>query len=254
MRRFEGRRVIVTGAASGIGRATVLRITAEGGSVAALDIDEGGLAETLKLVDAAGLSAFGTAFGVRIDLADEASIIAAMEEATTRLGGLSALCNVAGILHAKHTHEVTLEKWNQVLAVNLTGTFLTCREALPQLVLGGGGAIVNTASSAALGGHPWMAAYAASKGGIISFTKTLAIEYAKQGIRANVVLPGAIITPIHGQFRMPKGADGALIQRIIPVVPYAEPETVADAIAFLASDDARYCNGSELRVDGAMMS
>ena len=160
----------------------------------------------------------------------------------------------AGILHAKHTHEVTLEKWNQVLAVNLTGTFLTCREALPQLVLGGGGAIVNTASSAALGGHPWMAAYAASKGGIISFTKTLAIEYAKQGIRANVVLPGAIITPIHGQFRMPKGADGALIQRIIPVVPYAEPETVADAIAFLASDDARYCNGSELRVDGAMMS
>lgn len=250
MRRFEGRKIIVTGAASGIGRATALRLTREGGAVAALDIDEAGLAETVALVQAEG----GTAFGVRVDLADEKSVIAAMDEGCDRLGGLSALCNVAGILHARHTHEVSLEKWNQVLAVNLTGTFLTCRAALTRFLASGGGVIVNTASSAALGGHPWMAAYAASKGAIVSFTKTLSIEYAKANIRANTVIPGAIVTPIHGQWRMPKGADPALIQRIIPVVPYAQPDAVADAIAFLASDDARYCNGSDLRVDGAMMS
>ena len=99
-----------------------------------------------------------------------------------------------------------------------------------------------------------MAAYAASKGGFLSLTRSLAIEYCTQGLRVNCVVPGAIITPLHGQFRMPKGADANLIKRIIPAVPYAPPEVVGDTIAFLASEDARYMNGAEVRVDGGMMS
>jgi NAD(P)-dependent dehydrogenase (short-subunit alcohol dehydrogenase family) len=160
---------------------------------------------------------------------------------------------VAGILHSEHTHEVAFDDWDRVIKVNLYGTFAMCRAALPHLLQHKGSNVVNTASNAALGSHPWMAAYAASKGGVISFTRVLAIEYVKRHFRANCVVPGAIKTPIHGQFKMPKNADPRLLQGAIPFVEYAEPEEVAAAIAFLASDDAHYVNGVELRVDGGAL-
>jgi meso-butanediol dehydrogenase / (S,S)-butanediol dehydrogenase / diacetyl reductase len=144
--------------------------------------------------------------------------------------------------------------WDQVLAVNLTGTFLCCRAALPVMLEGGGGAIVNTSSTAALAGHPWAAAYSASKGGVLALTKVLAVEYAKRGIRANAVCPGSIRTPITGDFEFPEGADAKLVHRIMSITKPEGPEVVAAAIAYLASDDARHVNGESLRVDGGTLS
>ena len=166
---------------------------------------------------------------------------------------LDVLCNVAGVLRADHTHEVKLADWERILRINLTGTFLMCRAAIPHL-LKTKGAIVNTSSTSALGSHPWMAAYAASKGGILSMTRVIAVEYAKQGLRANCVCPGGINTPLHGQFRMPKGVDFELLRGAMPPVPQVGPEYAASVIAFLASDDAKYMNGAEIRADGGALS
>jgi NAD(P)-dependent dehydrogenase (short-subunit alcohol dehydrogenase family) len=143
--------------------------------------------------------------------------------------------------------------WNRVLSINLTGTFLCCRAALPALV-DRRGAIVNVASTGALKGQPWSVAYTASKGGVLSLTRTIAIEYGKQGVRANAVCPGSIETPMTAGFVFPEGADTSLVRRIMPLDRARGPETVAAAIAFLASDDASHINGEDLRVDGATLS
>lgn len=246
MNRFADKAALVTGAASGIGRAAATRLAAEGARVACVDINREGLDETVAAIGDA-------AFALPCDLADAAQIEATVAAAVERLGGLDALCNVAGILRADHSHELALEDWDRILRVNLTGTFLMCREALPHL-RERKGAIVNTASTAALGGHPWMAAYGASKGGIISMTHVLACEYVKQGVRINAICPGGITTPLHGQFQMPDGGDPQLIMRIVPLAGYGTPEQAAAAIAFLASDDAGYVNGAVLPVDGGMLA
>jgi meso-butanediol dehydrogenase/(S,S)-butanediol dehydrogenase/diacetyl reductase len=128
-----------------------------------------------------------------------------------------------------------------------------CREAIPHL-LESRGVIVNTSSTAALAGHPWTAAYSASKGGVLSFTYGLAIEYGKQGVRANAVCPGSIETPIHNAFEVPPGGDRKLVYRIMPFDKMRGPDAAADAIAFLASDEAAHINGIELRVDGGALS
>jgi NAD(P)-dependent dehydrogenase (short-subunit alcohol dehydrogenase family) len=232
MRRFEGKIALVTGAASGIGKATAARLAEEGATVAAVD---------LKDVEHV------------CDVSDEAQVAATVAAVVGKHGRLDVLCNVAGILRADHTHELSLEHWDRILRVNLTGTFLMCRAAIPHL-LESKGVIVNTSSTSALGSHPWMAAYAASKGGIIALTKTIAVEYVKQGLRANCVCPGGVATPLHGQFRMPKGADVELLRGAMPLVPYVGPEHAASVIAFLASDDARYITGTEVRADGGALS
>jgi len=163
------------------------------------------------------------------------------------------LANVAGILRTANTHEHSLEVWDQVIAVNLTGTFLCCRAAIPAL-LDSGGNIVNVSSTAALAGHPWAAAYSASKGGVLALTRTIAVEYGKRGLRCNAVCPGSIKTPITNDFEFPEGADTDLVRRIMSLGKPRGPETVAAAIAFLASDDAVHINGEDVRVDGATLS
>jgi meso-butanediol dehydrogenase/(S,S)-butanediol dehydrogenase/diacetyl reductase len=249
MNRFEDKVVIITGAASGIGRASAHIIAAEGGTIACVDINAAGLEKTVSDITAAG----GEAAAYECNLAEPDSISAAVRAIVAAHGRIDALCNVAGILRADNTHELTLEAWNRVITINLTGTFLMVKACLPHL-LEAKGNIVNMSSTAAMGGHPWMAAYAASKGAIESFTKVLACEYVKQGLNANFVIPGGIATPMHSQFRMPKGADPNLIRRIMPQVAYVGPEHVGRAVAFLASSDAHYMNGSEIRLDGGMMS
>jgi len=163
------------------------------------------------------------------------------------------VANVAGILRTANTHEHSLDTWDQVLAINLTGTFLCCRAAIPEL-LKTRGSIVNVSSTAALAGHPWAAAYSASKGGVLALTRTIAVEYGRRGLRCNAVCPGSIQTPITKDFEFPEGADMDLVRRIMALDKARGPETVAATIAFLASDDAAHVNGEHVRVDGATLS
>ena len=250
MQRFENKLALVTGAASGIGQATALRLAEEGANVACVDVNAEGLASTCESITGLGREAIA----LECDVSDEAAVIKTVQAAVDALGGLNVLCNVAGILRADHTHELALADWDRVLRINLTGTFLMCKAAIPHLLAKKGNNIVNTSSTAAIGSHPWMAAYAASKGGILSLTNVIAVEYVKKGLRCNAVCPGGVSTPLHGQFKMPKDADPQLLQGAIPLVPYVGPKHAASAIAFLASDDARYITGTHFRVDGGALS
>lgn len=249
MDRYAGRVVLLTGGGSGIGRAATHRLVEEGATVVAFDLDEEGLAATVA--EAARPEAVVPLAG---DVADPDSAPRAVAAALEPTGRLDLLVNGAGILRFEHSHEADLDAWERVLRVNLTGTFRFCRAALPALLAGDGGAIVNIASTSAQFGHPWAAAYASSKGGVLALTRTLAVEYAKQGLRVNSVSPGSVDTPITGAFQLPEGADSRLLRRIMSPVGMAGPEVVAAAIAYLGSDDASHVNGSDLRIDGATHS
>ena len=146
-----------------------------------------------------------------------------------------------------------MEEFERILKVNLTGTFIVCREAIPHL-LESRGNIVNTASTSAIAGHPWTVAYASSKGGVAALTQTIAVEYGKQGLRCNAVAPGSILTPIQNEFQLPEGADAKLVHRIMALDEQRGPEVVAGAIAFLASDDGRHVNGTVVKVDGGTLA
>jgi NAD(P)-dependent dehydrogenase (short-subunit alcohol dehydrogenase family) len=249
MERFEGKRVLVTGAAAGIGKASAERMASEGGRMICVDLQSDAVEQTAKEIKASG----GEAIALVCDVSDPTAVADMVERAASEWGGLESVCNIAGILHFDNTHELALEKWNRVLAVNLTGTFLVCQAALPHL-LDGGGNFVNMASTAGLAGHPWTAAYSASKGGVLAFTATLAVEYGRRGVRANSVCPGSVKTAMHEQFVLPEGADGSLLQRILPLDEFRGPEVVGALVAFLASNDAAHINGEHVRVDGGTLA
>jgi len=248
--RFADRVVLVTGAASGIGRATALRIAAEGGRVLCLDLDEAAAEDTVENIRKAG----GDARARACDVSDPAQVAAAVSACVADFGRIDALCNVAGVLPPMQpTSDVPLERWQLALDVNLTGTFLMCQSALPHL-LESGGCIVNTASTSALRGLPWSAAYAASKGGVLALTYTLAVEYGKQGVRVNAVCPGNITTPMTAAVKLPENVDLKLIMRSVPLDEPRGPESVAGVIAMLASDDGAHVNGEFIRMDGGALS
>lgn len=256
MKRLENNRILVTGAASGIGQATTLRLLDEGAAVVAADISADGLAKTRA--EAGGSEHLTT---VQMDIGDESSVINGVRSAVDTLGGLDSLVNAAGILRAAHTHQLSLDDWNRIIGVNLTGTFLVVREALPALLGNPRSAIVNFSSTSASFAHPYMAAYAASKGGVQSFTHALALEYAKQGLRAVCVAPGSIksgITDATAGY-IPPDADWALFGRLSPIMPttlessgapMGGPDAVAGVIAMLVSDDGAFITGTEIRIDG----
>ena len=251
MKRFDGKIALVTGAASGIGRATALRLAEEGAAVACLDRSEA-VTETVAAIEALDRPAPGHV----ADISSEDAVAAAVAAVLGKFDRLDVLCNVAGILRADHTHELTLENWDTVLRVNLTGTFLMCRAALPHLVKTKG-CIVNTSSTAALGSHPWMAAYAASKGGILSMTRSIAVEYVKQGVRANCVCPGGVATDMLksvADFLAPRLAQEkeALYGTMHPAQlgRHIQPIEVGRVIAFLLSDAAVIIRGQAINIDG----
>src|SRR5690606_6960520 len=194
LERLSEHTVIVTGAASGIGRATARRLAAEGARVLASDVNGDALPDSVAEANATA-TAGGEVVGHIADISDEHQAAATVEAAIDRWGRLDGLCNIAGMLRTVRTHECDLDTWNRILDVNLTGTFLMCRSALPHLMTSSG-AIVNAASTSTFFGHPWMAAYAASKGAIASFTQTLAVEYCKEGVRVNNIAPGSVTSGI----------------------------------------------------------
>lgn len=247
MGRLDDSVAIITGAASGIGRATALRFAAEGARLQCLDIEREGVEETAEAARKAGAEAIA---GV-CDISDPAQVAEAVGAAVAHFGRLDTLQNVAGIIRFEHTHDVELATWEKILAVNLTGTFLMCQSALPHL-LETKGSITNVASTTALGGQPWAAAYAASKGGVLALTYTLAAEYGKLGLRVNAVCPGSIETGMTTQ-PMPEGADFKLLRRVMSLRGFAGPEKIASVLAMLASEDGSHIHGESIRVDGGAL-
>lgn len=251
--RLTGRSALVTGAASGIGAATALRLAAEGATVLAVDVDAEGLERTVGALPPGATGSVGAHVA---DISDEGAVAEAVRVAVAEGGGLHVLANIAGMLRTVRTHECDLATWDKVLGVNLTGTFLMCRAALPPLVETRG-AIVNAASTSSFYGHPWMAAYAASKGAIAALTHTLAIEYCDDGVRVNAVAPGSVTSGITNGVEFPDDltkAEGKLVRRIMSPTGFGRPEDVAAVVAMLASDDGAHITGEIIRIDGGTHS
>jgi NAD(P)-dependent dehydrogenase (short-subunit alcohol dehydrogenase family) len=248
MERFKDKIVVITGAGSGIGRSTALRLDSEGATSIIVDVNESQLEETLAMMSNSKSSS------KVLDISSIEDSKTCFEDIRESYKKLDALINIAGILRFDNSHEVQIEDWNKILNINLTGTFFMCSHALPML-LESKGAIVNVSSTAALGAHAWTAAYSASKGGISAFSKTLAVEYGMKGLNINCVCPASIETPMSTNPIMPKDIDTRLLKKIMPLDGVnRSPDDIASTIAFLASDDAIHINGIDLRVDGGLLT
>ena len=238
MSRFDGKVVLVTGAASGIGAATAALFRDEGAQVVGVDLN-GDSADVLNG-----------------DVTDPASVQSFVDDAIAKHGGIDVVANVAGMVRFSHVEDTTLEDWNDHLAVNLTGPWLVSQAALPSL-LERKGCIVNVASIAGLRGQPYTAAYCASKGGLVLLTKSMGLELASRGVRVNAVCPSSVMTPLIGGVAktIPKDADPKLMDRLMaPNGLWVEPGEIAEAIAYLASPAARNITATTMLIDGGTWS
>jgi len=253
MNRLEGLRTIITGAASGIGRATAERFAEEGASLYLTDLSAEGLAETAQRCESKG----ATVSTAVVDVRDEDEVDRSVAACVAELGGLDVVCNIAGVQTWAHSHEVPTEDYRLMMDVNLGGTFFHCRAALPHLMDradGAQGVIINTASTTSLAGLPYSAIYAASKGAVMQLTKSLAVEYAARGVRVNCVAPGSIDTGMTSKIDFPDGIDFNLLMRQNSLTGNAPPADIASVIAMLASADGRHINGELIRIDGAALA
>ena len=246
MGRLDGKVSVITGAASGIGRASALRFAAEGATVVVADLARA--AGTALAADVGGLF-------VEVDVASEDSVKAMYDEVVAAYGGLDVIFNNAGISPPEDDSILTtdLEAWNRVQAVNLTSVYLGCKYGIPLLLERGGGSVINTASFVAvLGSATSQISYTASKGGVLSMSRELGVQFARQGVRVNALCPGPVNTPLLRELfaKDPERAARRLVH--VPMGRFAEAEEIANAVAFLASDDASFITASTFLVDGGI--
>jgi NAD(P)-dependent dehydrogenase (short-subunit alcohol dehydrogenase family) len=244
--RLVGKVAVITGAAGGIGRASAVRFAAEGAHVVAADLAGEAVEEVAKLVGG---------IGVRVDVTDADDVQAMYRRAIDEFGGLDICFNNAGISPPEDDSILTTEAdaWARVQAVNLTSVYLCCKYGIPHLLTRGGGSIINTASFVAvLGSATSQISYTASKGGVLAMSRELGVQFAREGVRVNALCPGPVNTPLLQELfaKDPERAARRLVH--VPMGRFAEPEEIAAAAAFLASDDASFITASTFLVDGGI--
>jgi len=251
MQRFANKIVVITGASSGIGRATAIRIAAEGGTVICLDVVEAALNETVNLIKQQGGASREKAEAHLCDVSNSNKVKQLIDTVIKKHGHIDVLINVAGVIKLDHATNISDDVWQRIININLSGTFYMCRETLPHLVNSKGN-IVNISSTSAVRGLPYGIAYGASKGGVSALTKSIAVEYAKRGVRANTVCPGSIMTDMQKQSGLPNDIDWKLIPRISAIDNhFGKPDDIAGVVALIASEqDGSHINGAEYVVDG----
>jgi len=244
----SNRVAIVTGGASGIGNAIARRLAADGAAVAILDRNGEAAKTAASKIEADG----GDALGVTADVTVRSELDVALEAVKTGLGLPSILVNAAGIVHHGPFLELTLDTWNRILNINLTGQFNVSQAVIPLLVQGGWGRVVNISSSVVHSGAPYLTSYAAAKSGVVGLTKALALEFARDGITVNSVAPGATDTPMFRGSASSGSIDVERIEANVPVGRIGQPDDIAATVAFLVSDEAGYITGQLVGVNGGI--
>jgi len=248
--RLDDRVAVITGAAGAIGRATAMRFLRDGARVAIADQD----GAALERVEAQ-LSAPDHVIQQQVDVTDDDSVAELIAAVVARFGRIDILFSCAGILRPGSVTETTLDDWHRTIAVNLTGPFLVSRHVVPIMLANGRGSIIHMASTSGVVAEGRIAAYCASKGGVVMLARQMAVDYSRQGIRVNVVCPGWIDTPFNDPAIDQAGGREALepfIDVMVPIGRQGRPEEVADVVAFLASDDARLMTGAVVLIDGGL--
>lgn len=249
--KLKDKVAIITGAGSGIGRASALLFAREGAKVVVADLVAEAGAETVRQIEAEG----GQALFVAVDVSQAVQVEAMVQAAVERYGRLDILFNNAGLTIPASVTETSEAVWEKTLNVNLKGVMLGCKFAIPEMLKGGGGAIINTASMLGLVASPRQAPYCAAKGGVVLLTKQVALDYAAHNIRVNCICPSEVNTPMHRKFIAESPDPAATKKRLLERIPLnrvAEPEELAAAALFLASADSSYITGVALPVDGGL--